>query len=65
MRNGMFYVGDKLFVDQEWIDAWDANEKPRYYKCKMTNNGWCYKYYKPSIAKLLMKRGAYLQMIEM
>lgn len=50
--------------DEEWDRAWNADEIPQYYKCEMLNHGWCYKYYKPSIAALSLKRGKYLQIIK-
>lgn len=51
-------------VDNEWVNACNTNETPKYYKCKMLNHGWCYKYYKPAVAALILQRGMYLQMIQ-
>ncbi len=44
------------FEDSEWDEAWNADEKPRYFKCWMWNGGTCYHLYKPSIARLIVKR---------
>lgn len=62
IANGIFMVNDKVFRDEEWIKAWNANEIPQYYKCEMLNHGRTYKYYKPSVAGLVLQRGMYLQM---
>lgn len=64
MSNGMFVFpnSDKVYVDQEWIDAWNTPDKPEYYKCTMLNHGTCYKQYKPAVAKLMLERGAYYNM---
>lgn len=60
MSNGMFiFPNGKVYVDQEWIDAWNTTDEPEYYKCAMLNHGTCYKLYKPAVAKLLLKRGTY------
>lgn len=65
ISQGVFQLssGD-IIRDEEWINAWYANERQAYYKCEMLNGGWCYKYYKPSIAKLMLERGAYKQVIK-
>lgn len=62
--NGVFRTNNKIITDTEWISAWNTNEIPMYYKCEMLNHGWCYKCYKPSIAKLALQRGMYLKMIQ-
>lgn len=62
VRNDISIIDEKNIRDDEWIDAWNTDEYSEYYKCEMLNHGWCYKYYKPSVAVLMLKRGKYLQM---
>lgn len=65
ISEGIFqFSSGEIYRDEEWIKAWYANEKRTYYKCQMLNGGWCYKYYKPSIAKLILERGGYKQIIK-
>lgn len=65
MKNGIVvFPNGHIYIDQEWIDANESKEKPVYYKCQMLNWGWCIKCYKPSVAKLVLKRGMYLKMLE-
>ena len=40
-------------VDKAFMEAWNADEEPCYYKLRMLNGGICYKKYKPSVAKFL------------
>ncbi len=54
-QNGLYSVTGE-FEDPEWNIAQGSDEKPRYYKVHMLNGGIAYKYYKPSVAKLLEKR---------
>lgn len=64
ISNGIFvFPSGKVYIDQEWIDAHNNDEKPEYYYCTMLNYGHCFKHYKPSVAELLLKRGAFLSMI--
>ena len=64
ITNGIFNINGKLYTDTEWIEAWNVNETAVYYKCEMLNHGWCYKCYKPSVARLVLQRKMYLQMIK-
>lgn len=64
IANGIFGINGKIYTDTEWVEAWNANETTMYYKCEMLNHGWCYKCYKPSVAQLVLKRGMYLNMIQ-
>lgn len=52
------------YIDEEWDEAKKVNEDEKYYKCKMLNGGYCYKKYKPFLAKLVLKRGVFLEMIK-
>jgi len=66
VKNGIVvFPNGQIYIDQEWIDANKSKEKPIYYKCQMLNHGWCVKCYKPSVAKLVLKRGMYLKIMEM
>lgn len=51
------------YRDEEMIEACGANENTTYYKCKMLNNGWCFKCYKPSVAQVMLQRGAYRKIL--
>lgn len=42
--------------DTEWTEAQNADERPVFYRCEMPNGGHCIKFYKPSVAALVIKR---------
>jgi len=44
------------FIDIEWTEAENADEKEEYYIIPMYHGGKCIKKYKPSIAALVSKR---------
>ena len=50
------------YMDPEWDEAAAAKERPEYYFCKMVNGGECIKCYKPSLAKVVLARGAFTKM---
>ena len=50
------------YMDPEWDEAAEANERPEYYFCKMVNGGECVKCYKPSLATIVLSRGMYKEM---
>lgn len=53
------------YIDIEWDNAQNANEKECVYRCQMYNGGTTYKLYKPSIANLVRKRtGLKIEKIE-
>lgn len=60
IKNSIWSINS--FVDKEWDDAMKSEETPIYYRCKMLNGGECIKMYKPSLASVVLKRGAYLKM---
>lgn len=62
--NGIYSIDGIIYTDDEWIKAWSTDEPPIYYKCEMLNHGQCYKLYKPSVAKLILKRGGYLNITQ-
>ena len=64
IANGIFSINGKIYTDIEWIEAWNANETTMYDECEMLNHGWCYKCYKPSVARLVLQRRMYLNMIQ-
>lgn len=53
---GLRWVNNMEYIDTEWINAQNANEKEYVYKCQMHNGGTTYKLYKPSVANLVRKR---------
>lgn len=53
------------YIDIEWDNAENTNEKECVYKCQMYNGGTTYKLYKPSVANLVRKRtGLKIEKIE-
>lgn len=50
------------YLDPEWDQAEEANEKKMYYKCWMHNGGTCIKRYKPSVAKIVKARSMFKDM---
>lgn len=44
------------WVDADWDNAQNFDEKERVYICQMYNGGTTYKLYKPSVAELMRKR---------
>ena len=49
-------INNMDYIDKEWTNAQNANEKEHVYKCQMYNGGTTYKLYKPSVANLVRKR---------
>ena len=49
-------INNMEYIDKEWTNAQNANEKEYVYKCQMYNGGTTYKLYKPSVANLVRKR---------